>query len=148
MILEQALVTYLLTKTAITNLVAARIYPIRRPQGQAVGNSLVYTRVSATRIRSFGGPSGLTNARIQFDCWGTGAKPYQSAKELADALRLTLDVGLMQGGRVQIGGASGVWVQACKLDDGAEQDLEDPPVNASDTSEFRVSQDYVIWFEE
>lgn len=85
--IEDNLRTYILADSNISNLVAARIYPLKLPQRPTVP-AVTYQRISGERMHSMSGATGLAGPRIQFDCWDT---TYLSSKNLADLLRKRID---------------------------------------------------------
>lgn len=121
---EESLVARLKATTGVTNLVAARIYPMQAPQ-TAVLPLVTYQRISTVRPGSLRGPVGLADPRIQVDCW---AESYGTVKALADQVRHALD------------GYAGSGVIALIL---GEHDLLD-----DEGRRHRVSQDYSVWVTE
>ncbi len=81
MSIEADMMTYILTRTAITNLIAARIYNQKLPN-DATLPAITYNRISSPRSRTHSGDSNLSKPRIQYSCWGT--TPI-SVMNLADA---------------------------------------------------------------
>jgi hypothetical protein len=86
-VIESALVTYLNTVASITAIVGARIYPLEVPQ-QAAYPAITYERESTEHVRSMQGESGLARTSLAVTCW---ARSYDTAKQLADAVRLAID---------------------------------------------------------
>jgi len=82
MSVEKDLKTYLLTRTAITDILGSRIYYQKLLQDPTLP-ALTYSRISTVRNRSHSGDSSLTRARIQYSCWG--ATP-DDVEDLADAI--------------------------------------------------------------
>ena len=74
--------TYMLTKTAITNIVGSRIHAQKLPP-EATLPALVYNRVSTQRTYSHSGDSNFTTPRIQYSCF---AENYEGAKDLAEQI--------------------------------------------------------------
>lgn len=112
----------------------ARIYPLRLPQAGEFP-ALTYARISGRRDYHMTGASGVAEARLQVDCW---AESYGAVKALADAVRLSLS-----GFR---GTVNGVVLQSVFLD--VERDAEEPALDAADFKLYRVSQDYMVRYEE
>lgn len=97
MTIEEGLVTYLRSVSAITAVVGQRIYPRLVPQGNQSGSNLpaiTYQMVSGNPLQSLSGSSGFTTERIQLNCW---ALDDSTARSLRELLRLNLDgyAGLM-----------------------------------------------------
>ena len=82
MSVEKDMVTYILTRTAITDIIVDRIYYHKLPQ-TATFPAITFFRVSTpVRVRSQQGDSSLVTARIQYSSWGTTP---ESVETLADA---------------------------------------------------------------
>lgn len=122
------LVAYLSGATAISNIVAARIYPELLPQSPTYP-AITYFQVSAVRTYVLDGDAHKARRRFQIDCW---ASTHKVAEQLADAVRHTLS-GFY-------GSMSGVQVHFTQLDD--ERDLFES--EAGITGTYRISQDYLI----
>lgn len=92
-----AIVTILLGDATVTGLVGDRIYPVYVPQNTPMP-AITIQRISAPRVHTFDGPSGMVKSRYQFNSWGT---TYGSVEQVVEALRLAIDgfVGTV-GGRV------------------------------------------------
>ena len=136
--LRPALRAFLLADADIYNVVGGeRIYAVQLPQGQTQA-SLVYHRISNRGDHHMEGPSGLSSPRIQIDAW---AADQDAADELARFVKTRLD-----GFRGEMEWGSGsppdkVVVQGVFFDS-ERNDFH------TDAALFRVSQDYMIWFEE
>lgn len=82
-----SLFSVLSADAGVTALADTRIYPVVMPQGGKLP-ALVYTVVDDVPENSLAGwTSGLSNARVQIDCY---AKGYIAAQTLADAVVGTL----------------------------------------------------------
>ncbi|MCI0351565.1 MAG: DUF3168 domain-containing protein [Acidobacteriales bacterium] len=103
MIIEAALVAYLETKATVTSLVGSRIYPQLIPQGDENFPAIAYSRVSSEYVASMEGESGLARTSIALACW---ARSYETAKDLAERVRLVLDRHRGQWSQVEIGSVS------------------------------------------
>jgi hypothetical protein len=121
--------TYLLADATLTTLVGTRMYPLKLPQAPTMP-AIIYTWISGARVHSTDGPSGLSNPRVQFDCW---AQTYLEAEALLEALRKRLD-GFQ-------GTAGSSWIQAVFFE--TERDGYD-----DDTELYRRSADFFVWYEE
>ena len=137
-VLEENLYTYLQTKSGLTALVSTRVYPDTAPQ-TATLPFLVYARVSTVREHKHGTTggteTGLTQARIQIDCY---AATYSALASLCDQVRLALS-----GYRGTIG--SGFCYRAM-LD--MEIDLPASPDFGEQIGVRRRTLDFVVWFAE
>lgn len=114
-----------------------RIYPLMLKQGQKQP-SIVYSRVSNVGDHHMRGPSGLSQPRVQIDCW---ADTLNGAASLADQVKNRLD-GFR--GTVSFGSASPqdtVDILGAFFD-GEREDYDDA------AKMYRVSRDYFIWFRE
>lgn len=88
MTFEAALVAHLKGDAAVVALVADRLYPMMRPHSTPTP-AVTYQRVSGQRANSLAGfTSGLTQIRVQVDCWGA---TYEAAGELASAIAARMD---------------------------------------------------------
>lgn len=129
MILEQGLFAFLSADTAISAIVADRIFPLMQ-RGDAQP-SLVYSRVAAQRTQRLCNTTDpALRGAFQIDSY---AKTYEEVKELADIVRQTL---------VDFAGdMGGTHVSTVILD--TEIDMLDPEPGL-----YRVLQTYFIWFVE
>ncbi len=130
--MDQALVTFLRQTTAISALVGStRIDWGLRPQGSELP-ALGLQVISRVPVDSDDGDSGLSQARVQMDCW---AANKTAAKALATELRRALSGQRFECLDVQF---KGVWTEN-ETDYGAELDKGGTPIH-------RVSVDYRINF--
>jgi hypothetical protein len=131
--LGKGLRAYLMSKTAVNNLVSGRIYPVVLPQNPTLP-AIVYSLVNANRPESMIGGTGLVQARVQVDCW---ALTQDAAASLSNEVRKVL-----QGFSGNFGsGSTLVVVQAVHVV--GEYEMHEPDVN-----NYRVIIDYHIWYEE
>jgi hypothetical protein len=80
--MEEALRTRLLAIAGLTALIAGRVYWVNRPQGSVLP-AIVLHRVSGQPDMHLIGPSGLTESRVQADCYGA---TYAACVSVARAL--------------------------------------------------------------
>lgn len=118
--IESTLFTVLAGAAPVSVLVAARIFPMRRPQRDMTLPAIVYQRVGSSPDYTLAGDSGLDAVRIQVSCW---ASTYAGAKSLAAAVRTAVT-----------GSASLSAITELELDD--QDDA---------TEEYRVILDFRIW---
>lgn len=135
--IRPALRAFLSGDTAIAAIVgsgsAARIYPVKLPQGTKTA-SIVYMRISGAGIYHMAGPSGLAMPRYQIDAW---ALTGDAATTLANLIKDRID-----GFRGVMGtGPAAVTVQGVFMVD--EREDYDDTVAMS-----RMSRDYFIDHEE
>jgi len=133
MLIEQALMTYLLTQTGITDYIGRRIYFVEAPQ-ETEQPYMVINKISGVRKNSHEGNSHLAHPRFQFSVFGS---KYSDCKNIISALQTSL-----QGYSGTMGGGGGVYVGNALYDD--ETDL-DP---GDSKGLFGVAADYLIWHEE
>lgn len=134
MILEQGLVTHLLTISNLTAIIGARIYPLMMPQ-HAGGEppkvpSLVYQRISVQRQPLVCTTDKTAQGAVLINAYAVN---YAAVKALAEQVRLAL---------IDFKGMMGdVEIKGCFLD--TETDLED-----IEPGLYRVAQTWTIWFVE
>jgi hypothetical protein len=122
----------LLSTAAIKALVADRGYPDVLPQDVMLP-AYTFTLISDVPSHHLGGISGLSEARVQVDCY---AATRTIANQLAEAVRIAID-----GQRGTFGSEA---VRTCHLESvfsSAEQ-----PVDASDKWRYVTTQDYLVWY--
>lgn len=86
---EKHLYAYLISKPSITDLVGTKIYPQLSPAEAPV---ITYQRLITEREYQHSGHTGHTRCRILLTVWGgRDREGYESAKEIADAVRLAVD---------------------------------------------------------
>lgn len=122
------LVGYLGQTIAVSNIVAARIYPGVLPQSPSLP-ALTFSQISAVRTYALEGDLHKARSRFQIDCWATTVK---ASHQLADAVRHTLS-GFQ-------GSMSGTQVHCITLDN----ELELFENEAGTVGTYRVLQDYII----
>ncbi len=131
MTIEQGLVAELRADGAVSAIVGQRIFPEVVPQGQD-GAAIVYRRVGTTRHQTLDGQRNVIEVIMRIDCWEDS---FGACWTLANAVRSALN---------QLTGAiGGFTIQRSHLE--AESNLS---VFEGDKREYRVSQDYVIWYVE
>lgn len=117
---------YLLSKTAITDLIETRIYPLHLPQSPQFP-AITFQVVGTTGINTLDAPMSLIGTTIQIDSW---ANTHIDVKSLAGAVRAILNgyQGLLSTKKAQ------------DIVYKNEVDLRDP-----ETNKFRVVQFYEVW---
>lgn len=130
MSLRADLMTYLESKTAITNLVATRIYP-QIAKGNVSLPYVIYSRQNVDRHPTASGSSGIVTTTIRLTAF---ADFYDDALDLADQLRIALD-----GKQGAVGDS---YFESCRLV--AESDNIDPVEFAQNEAPHFVSQNYQI----
>lgn len=130
MVIETALITYLLAQTGIIALVGQRIYFVQAPQ-DTDKPYLVINKISGTRENSHEVNTHLAHPRFQLSAF---AATYADCKAIIAAVQTAL-----QGYTGTMGGAGGVVVSAVFYDD--ETDLDPGDSNQL----YGVAVDYFIW---
>lgn len=141
------LYAWLLQETGVTALVgsgtSARIYPVLAPQDTA-SPYVTYQVIDSPQLHTLDpGPAGLSHPRVQIDCYAQGMGGYAQVQALSEAIKGTESSIKLNGYRGTLGG---VTVQGAHLT--SEQDIFEPPQDASDEGWHRVSMDFTIWLEE
>ena len=132
---ETRMVAKLLATSGVTDLIAARLWPIMSPQNTGRVTHITYTTVDKQLYNTTGptAANGSGECRIQVDCW---AATYPAAKALSDAVRATLQDWSDTGGTPSI--------SMCHFQ--GEHDSPEPTEAGSDEYTHRVSQDYMLQY--
>lgn len=132
--IRPALRSFLLSYSPISDVVGARLFPIKLPQG-TTADSIVYNRISGAGDYHLQGLSGFANNRIQIDAWAPTA---DKATALADLIRDRID-----GYRGEMGTDSppSITVHGVFMADQREDYDEEAKLH-------RMSRDYFINFTE
>ncbi len=134
--INQDFITYLLTKSTITDLVGTRIFVAKIPDATTARPAITVQKISDVHLRHHGGLAGVATTRLQLDVWGATST---SVDAVAEAVRLVLD----GAGQVTMDGTK---VIRTFLD--GDNDVYSQAIDASDQGEFRVSQDWIVWHAE
>lgn len=128
--IEESLHAYLVSQAAITAIAGTRIYPTRAPQGAAFPRA-TYQLVSREHRHATALASGTASSRYQISCWGAS---YATAKQLADAIRETID------------GYSGAWGSDTIDVVMVTNDVEffEPPSDGAEVGTYHVALDVLI----
>lgn len=131
---EAVLRSALVASTAVTSVIASRIYPVLAPASAALP-FVTWRRSGIERAQTLTGPAGLPRVSVEYSIYGT---TYEQARSVADAMRLVLDG---YGGT-----ADNTTVKQTSLEDESDDfvtlagaDL--PPV-------YQVTQRYDLWWSE
>lgn len=125
--MEAHLIALLLADPGVAALAGARIWPLRRPQGEALP-AITLQRIGGAPLQSHAGTASLARARIQIDIW---AARYAEAKALRAAATAVLDAAANPAGPI---------CAARRID---ERDLSE-----AEGRLLRISIDYDIWHQE
>lgn len=131
---EQVLMRQLTQSPEVCRLAGLRVFPVLAPVSAALP-FVVYQRSQIERRQALADPVGLPRVSVQFDVY---AATYEETRQLADAMRVTLDG--------WTGSAYGVVISQTSLEserDGFVQldGSELPPV-------YQVTQIYDVWWQE
>jgi hypothetical protein len=130
--MEEALRAYLLAQSGVSSLITDRAYWSMRPQAGALP-ALVLAVVSPAPSYAMDGYSGLTQTRVQIDCFGV---TYAQAKGLARTVR-----NLLNGKRFT---QSSIRFEAFR---NGERDLSEAGTTEG-ARVHRISLDFQIWHQE
>lgn len=83
---ETDLVTALKADAGVNAIIAGRIFPMLRPQGESLP-ALVYERSSTNPVNHLQGSSGLDGVALRITSW---APSYKAAQQLAAAVRAAM----------------------------------------------------------
>ena len=132
MVIEEALIKYLLTQTGLIALISNRIYLMGLPQSPEFP-AIVLQKISAPRLHGFTADYGV-ETRIQISIW---ALSYTTISNIFEQLRASLQNYINQ----TMGGVGGVDVKNVELDD--EMDIYE-----DDTLRFGRHVDFIFWHTE
>jgi len=125
--MEEQLRALLLNDSGVSSHVGTRVNFGAHPQGQPFP-AIVLNTISETEGYTLQGPNGVTNTRVQVDCY---AQTYGAAKRLSRAVR-----SLLSG--YQHGAFQGVFLAGSREGrEGGSNDAERP---------YRASLDFMVQF--
>lgn len=131
--IEGALSALILSKSAVTELVDQRVYPVRADQKAALPY-VTFQRISGVPARGIAGPTSRATSRFQVNCWG---------RTIVEAKRLAKAVQQIDGYRGWIGGHR---LGGVSLDD--QQDNNEPPSDGGARVVPGVQMDWIILHDE
>ncbi len=131
--------TYLLSKASITTLVGTRIYKLKMPQENKTFPVIILTQISGVPAHSLAGIVGYEEARVQVDCYASGADSTKSDSVDAAVFNVLAGFPVTLSSTANMGASIVSSVVA-----GSPRDLYEPPVDASDVGLFRKSRDYWV----
>jgi len=136
MVIEEALKTFLLAQSGLTDLIGQRYYPLILPQ-ECQLPAVTYEKMSGDRIHAFSADIGASPT-IQLSAYGA---TYTSASAVFEQLRSALQNYL----NTTMGGAGGLSVKAVILED----EDDDYETDSKGTIEKYIKYgDFTIWYEE
>lgn len=130
MSIESGTYSFLTSKTGITNLVGARIYPNHLPQSP-VFPALTYTLIDAVHDHTLPKASGIVSARIQFDVFSHN---LSECVAVIEAIRQALQRYTGSYGTEE------VLASKCVSD----RNLSEAPQDGSQNWLYRKSSDYLL----
>jgi hypothetical protein len=131
---EAFLFQRLTSRTAVSSVVAARVFPLIAPTGTPLP-LIVYQRTNVQREQSLTGPIGRPIVTLQLTSYGTS---YSSVKALAREVRLAVDG--------WTGTTAGVTIQRTTIQseaDGVDMPADDqmlPYYNVQQSFDFRIEE--------
>ena len=128
--------SYLLAKTAITDLVSQRIYTDILPQSATLP-AITMSKISTTHDHALSDFAGLAHCRLQFECF---ADTRQVSNSIAEAIRSS-------GIITQKGSTSSVDIRGVRVEDGQRNTL-DSPTDGSDERRYVTSIDLMVDYTE
>lgn len=128
--------SYLLGKSAVTDLLSQRIYTDALPQG-ATMPAVVMNKLFTTHDVACSDFAGLAHARLQFECY---AATRLVANSLAEAIRGS-GIAVFKG---ETGGAD---IRGARVEEGMSYKT-DPPTDGSDESRYVSVLDLVVDYTE
>ena len=104
---------YLLSKTAITNVVGQRIYTDIMPQNATLP-AIAFRKIPTRHEHTLSGCAGIAHCRLQFDCY---AATRLQANDIAESIRTT--------GIVEIKGVTfGCDIRGARVEQGQRNEIE------------------------
>ena len=129
MVIEEALIAYLLTQSGLTALISNRAYPLKLPQNPTLP-AIVYQKIDAPRLQGFSADYGVMT-RIQITSW---ALTYTGASAVQEQIRAAVQNCMNQT-------MSGILVKNIEFDEG-------PDSYEDDTERYGKIVDLIIWHTE
>lgn len=127
---------YLLSRTAITELVGQRIYTDIMPQNATLP-AVAFSKRTTRHERTLSGFAGIAHCRLQFDCY---AATRLQANYIAEAIRAS--------GIIRVKGMTfGVDIRGARVEDGQRNEVEYSNEN-SDDHRYVTSLDLEIDYSE
>lgn len=131
-----ALRSFLLSKTAVTDIISQRLYTDELPQSATIP-AVVMSKLYTVHDHALSDFAGLAHSRIQCECY---AATRIAANALAEALRGS-------GIITQKGTVSDVDIRGARIEEGMSYKT-DPPTDGSADSRYVSVLDFVIDFTE
>jgi hypothetical protein len=132
--INTAVVALLRADTTVYGLVATRIYPSYAPHNYTPP-VIVYTRLSASRVRSADGSTGMVATNIQLSCW---AATKAESETLSSAVQSCLDD--------YSGTSDGIVIDVISMDNELDAPIVEP--DNEEHNEFGKILEFTIWYRE
>jgi len=130
--LEDAIFEKLMATVAVVARTGARVYRGWRPQ-RAILPCVTFLRIDTVPVNGAAGASDTSRARVQVDVW---AENQGTARTIADAVKSGLD-GWTRTSSPEISPVLLI----------SDNDFTEESEPGSGQREYRISQDYSIWFQ-
>lgn len=125
---------YLLTKTAVTDLVSQRIYQGRLPQN-ATTPAVVMSIISETYDHALDGLAGLVYTRVNVECYASSA---ETSRSVADAI-IWCGIDAIKGTYTSLN------IRGVSVEDG-RREFEDEDTSGGDNQRHVTSFDLMVVF--
>ena len=126
----------LITSHEVARIVGFQVYAIAVPKGASIP-FIVFKRAGIVRESALAGPLFMPVVSLQVSCWGL---THDAARELSDAVRLTLDG--------HIGEAAGVRIDDMRLISEVDDFIDPSEVLFKQKTAYEVRQIYSIRWQE
>lgn len=131
---EAVLRSALIANATVAGLIGTRIYPVLAPAAAQLP-LVTWRRSGITRAQTLGGPMGVPQVSVEYSIF---AATYETAREIADAMRVTLDG---YGGTVD-----NTTVRQTALDNESDEFVQ---LQGSDLpAVYQITQSYDVWWQE
>ena len=132
---ERRLVNKILNTSTITDIVGARLFPIKLPEGATLP-AITYELSMDFAVNHATGSTSTSHCRIELSSWAEGPQGYPAVKALANVLKAAL-----RGWSESTGTPT---VSSCHYQSG--EDAPEDPYDGQDTGRYRVIQEYLLWY--
>lgn len=131
---EAVLRSALIANATVSGLIGTRIYPVLAPAAAQLP-LVTWRRSGIVRAQTLGGPMGVPQVSVEYSIF---ASTYETAREIADAMRVTLDG---YGGTVD-----NTTVRQTALDNESDEFVQ---LQGSDLpAVYQITQSYDVWWQE
>lgn len=131
---EAVLRSQLLANNTLASIIGSRVYPVMAPAAAALP-LIVWRRAGIARAQTLGAPMGVPQVTVEYQIY---AGTYETAREIADTMRVVLDG---YGGNVE-----NTTIRQTSLENEVDefvqlQGSEMPAV-------YQITQNYDVWWQE